>query len=223
MHDLHQETQEQGLLVCSPINNACTPLTRTVIACVSVYDMSNDKKIVIQVNLKILSSLDDKAYGLIIGLPDIRKFQLLNHLASQFSDCKSVDDNVMRWKVATLKDIPRGNALLDKFANLGESSRKIPNSVQLKRRRSLRINSPNTNTSYQSGLTSRVLTYEDMLSTVREDVEDSSSSFRPSYIYDEDDEVIDQDSWSDAWQKNDERSEDKDVIDTIVDLSLIHI
>ena len=47
-HDLRQETQEHGLLVCSPINNACTPLTRTVIACVSIYDMSNDKKIVMQ-------------------------------------------------------------------------------------------------------------------------------------------------------------------------------
>ena len=39
-----------------------------------------------------------------------------------------------------------------------------------------------------------------------------------SYIYDkEDDEVIDHDSWSDAWQKNDERSGEKDVIDTVVD------
>jgi len=91
----------------------------------------------------------------------------------------------------------------------------IPNSVQLKRRRSLGGNSPNTNTSYQSGLTSRFLTYEDMLCNVLEDT--PRYIFQPPNRYDEDEEVISYSNWDDAWQKNDERSREKDVIDTIVD------
>ena len=56
-----------------------------------------------------------------------------------------------------------------------------------------------------------------MLSTAQETT--SHSSFRPPQHYDEDEEVIEYDSWDDAWQKNDVKSKstEKDVIDTIVD------
>ena len=120
-----------------------------------------------------------------------------------------------RWKVALLDEIPVGNTLADKFANLGEIPRMIPNSVQLKRRRLLRTNSPNTNTSYQSGLTSRFLSYEDMLGNVLEGL--PQYVFQPPSKYDEDEDVILYTSWDDAWQKNDGESKEKDVIDTIVD------
>jgi len=44
-HNLRQVTHEHNLLVCSPINNTCTPLTQTVIASVSIYNLSKTKKI----------------------------------------------------------------------------------------------------------------------------------------------------------------------------------
>jgi len=161
-----------------------------------------------------LASLDDKAYGLIIGLPEIKQFQLLEHFASQFSDCKDVDDSVTRWQVATLENIPRGDAISNKFAILPEDlvGIKHPGSrPTLCAIRSLtRFLAPTVN----ARLTPNCNRQKDMLGITTEDNEESSpvvinaigsseteNSFRPAHIYDEDDEVIDRSSWSDAWQR----------------------
>ena len=163
-----------------------------MLANVDIFSVDNKFKFKYEIEFKILSSLDVKEYGLIIGLPDIRNNHILDHFATQFmgvsKGINSSSPSGHRWKVELPRDTPESNTLADKFANLGEIPRTIPNSVQLKRRRLLRINSPNTNTSYQSGLTSRFLTYEDMLCNVLED--SPRYIFQPPSQYDEDEEVI---------------------------------
>ena len=59
--------------------------------------------------------------------------------------------------------------------------------------------------------------HEDTLSTAQET--QSHSGFRNRQHYDNDEEVIEYESWDDAWRKNDDKStsKDKDVIYTIVD------
>ena len=172
--------------ICSPINNTCISLTDSVVAIVDIFDVDNKFKFNYELEFKILSALDDKDYGIIIGLPDIKENLILNHFAHQFMVDRKDSHDSKRWKVALLDEIPVGNTLADKFANLGEIPRMIPNSVQLKRRRLLRTNSPNTNTSYQSGLTSRFLSYEDMLGNVLEGL--PQYVFQPPSKYDEDKE-----------------------------------
>jgi hypothetical protein len=76
--------------ICSPINNSCTSLTDSVIAIVDIFDVDKKYKVQIEIELKILSSLDDREYGLIIGLPDIKKHSLLRKFANQFNDCEVV-------------------------------------------------------------------------------------------------------------------------------------
>ena len=58
--------------ICSPINNSCISLTDSVIAIVDIFDVDKKYKVKIEIELKILSSLDDREYSLIIGSPDIK-------------------------------------------------------------------------------------------------------------------------------------------------------
>ena len=62
-----------------------------------------------------------------------------------------------------------------------------------------------------------ILKHEDTLCTAQET--QSHRGFPNRQHYDDDDEVIEYESWDDAWRKNDDKSQskDKDVIDTIVD------
>ena len=74
--------------ICSPINNSCTALTESISVCISLYNKDKLSKFKFDIKLKILSSLDDREYGLIIGLPDIKKHNLLHKLANQFIDAE---------------------------------------------------------------------------------------------------------------------------------------
>jgi hypothetical protein len=74
--------------ICSPINNSCTALTESISVCISLYNKDKLSKLKFDTKLKILSSLDDREYGLIIGLPDIKKHNLLHKLANQFIDAE---------------------------------------------------------------------------------------------------------------------------------------
>ena len=55
-----------------------------MIANATIFSVDNKFKFNYELELKILSSLDVKEYGLIIGLPDIRNNHILNHFATQF-------------------------------------------------------------------------------------------------------------------------------------------
>ena len=82
--------QKINTQICSPINNSCISLTDSVIAIVDIFDVDKNYKIQIESEFKILSSLDDREYGLIFGLPDIKKHNLLSKFAYQFNDCEVV-------------------------------------------------------------------------------------------------------------------------------------
>ena len=58
-HNLRAGSKFKNKQICSPINNTCISLTDSVIAIVDIFDV--DKNF----NVKILSSLDDREYGLI--------------------------------------------------------------------------------------------------------------------------------------------------------------
>ena len=70
----------------SPINNQCVPYADSVIVIAYIFDESKINKIEVEIELKILSSLDDREYGLIIGLPTIKKHDLTHILNSQFNN-----------------------------------------------------------------------------------------------------------------------------------------
>ena len=67
--------------------------------------------------MKILSSLDDREYGLIIGLPDIKKHNLLHKLANQFIDAEVELDVEGLKSVSSNVNLMR-HSLSNKFANL---------------------------------------------------------------------------------------------------------
>ena len=155
--------------------------------------------------MTILSALDDKECGLIIGLPDIIDHSLTKKLASQFTP---VDPDKEEERVAGLDKFPKfsnsqGVSLSDKFVNrLKEdgSHRKV---VGLKR--------TIAHKSYQNGQP------DNMLHAIADDP--SSIAHRIPHQYDgEDDEVTQHEYWDDAWQKNEEisGSKDEDVIDSIM-------
>ena len=52
-HNLCHGTHEHNVQVCSPINNTCSPLTQSVIAGVSVCNLSKTKKIFCVMHIKI--------------------------------------------------------------------------------------------------------------------------------------------------------------------------
>ena len=74
---------DDNYIICSPISNACTPSTYSVVALLSVSDVDKINKVVFETKLNILSSLDGREYDLIIGLPDIIKHNLLYKLRNQ--------------------------------------------------------------------------------------------------------------------------------------------
>ena len=197
--------------ICSPINNTCVPLSDSVIACVDIYDVDNKFKLNYEMEFKILSSLDDREYGIIIGLPDIKRHKMLDHFANQFIIGGKDTHERKRCKVDLLDDIPLGNTLSDKFASLSEIQCSKHKSKELQRTTLLRINSPNTIT-YSTGLTQKYLSHDDMPSNVIweeiprymfnvNEEKIPRHIFRPPSTYDEDEEVIDYYGWDDAWQK----------------------
>ena len=79
--------------------------------------MDKINKFKFEIDLKILSALDDKEYGLIIGLPDIIKHDLLDKLASQFTDRK-IKTNKRELKSVSVGEDFDAYSESDKFANL---------------------------------------------------------------------------------------------------------
>jgi len=75
---------DDNYIINSPISNACTPSTYSVVALLSVFDVDKINKVVFETKLNILSSLDGREYDLIIGLPDFIKHNLLYKLRNQF-------------------------------------------------------------------------------------------------------------------------------------------
>jgi hypothetical protein len=120
-HDLRAGTKKLNTKICSPINNSCTPLTDSVIANVDIFNVDKSCKFNFEIEFHILSSLDDREYGLIIGLPDIKKHNLLSKFARQFADCEvdRVQDGLKRKPEAIH---PKSDSLSDKFANLSEGA-----------------------------------------------------------------------------------------------------
>ena len=116
-HDLSVIEQHNNKLICSPINNSCVSLTDTVHAIVSIFDIDKINKFKIEIELKILSALDDKEYGLIIKLPDIIKNDLLNKLYSQFTDRK-IRTNMRELQSVSIGEDFDAYSESDKFANL---------------------------------------------------------------------------------------------------------
>jgi hypothetical protein len=197
--------------ICSPINNSCIAITESILVTISLYDKDKLNKVECDINFKILSSLDGKEYGLIIGLPDIKKHNLLTKLASQFIDAEVNLDAVGLKSVASKKTLKR-YSLPNKFANLpidlksGGVDRGLKSSMSPSAHTRTPIN--------QTQTVPMVSGDEDMLSTM-------TSQHRPihrSHIYDEDEEVIQYDHWDDAWQKNGvgDSEEQEDLISQIV-------
>jgi hypothetical protein len=71
---------DDNYIINSPISNACTPSTYSVVALLSVFDVDKIHKVVFETKLNILSSLDGREYDLIIGLSDFIKHNLLYKL-----------------------------------------------------------------------------------------------------------------------------------------------
>jgi len=165
--------------ICSPINNSCTPLTDSVIAVVDIFDVDKKYKVQIELELKILSSLDDRDYGLIIGLPDIRKHSLLNKFAHQFNDCEvvGIEEGLENPRD---NDCPKGESLYDKFANLSEDM------TWVKGAHGWLESLPS------SRLPKDVLIHEDTLCTAQET--QSHRGFPNRQHYDDDEEVIEYES-----------------------------
>jgi len=210
--DLRAGNSNLNTHICSPINNSCTPLTDSVIAVVDIFDVDKKYKVQIEIELKILSSLDDRDYGLIIGLPDIRKHSLLNKFAHQFNDCEVVG---IEEGLENPRDnnYPKGESLYDKFANLSEDMTWVKGaSGWLKSLPSSRAHTRTT--AKKARLSKDVLIHEDTAQETQ-----SHRGFPNRQHYDDDEEVIEYESWDDAWRKNDGKSQskEKDVIDTIVD------
>jgi hypothetical protein len=213
--NLRAGKQKINTQICSPINNSCISLTDSVIAIVDIFDVDKKYKVQIEIELKILSSLDDREYGLIIGLPDIKKHSLLSKFANQFNDCEvvSIKEGL---KCPLDNEYPRGDSLYDKFANLSEDTTWVKGASGWLQR--LPSSSSHTRTpAKKARLSKDVPKHEDTLCTAQET--QSHRGFPNRQHYDDDEEVIEYESWDDAWRKNDEKSEskDKDVIDTIVD------
>ena len=200
--------------ICSPINDSCISVTDSVLVCVSIFDKDKINNFKIEIELKILSSLDDKEYGMIIGLPDIKKHGLLNKLASQFD--REEDFDMRKLKRVSIRKELIGYSKSNKFAippigqGVGSVGRGLKSSMSPSAHTRTTINSAQTAT--------KVDGEEDMLGTTHETIMSESRPVFRSQIYDEDDEVIPYDHWDDAWQKNDieGQSNEEDILDMIV-------
>ena len=163
-------------------------LTVTVHSVVSIFDVAKINKFKFEIDLKILSALDDKEYGLIIGLSDIIKHGLPNKLASQFIDHK-LRTNMRELQSVSIGENFDGYSESDKFANL-PPNRGIVNvegglqsSTSSSTHTWIPFNSAQANT--------KVLRHEDMLNTALESFDSTSqrSLTNQNRRYGEDDEV----------------------------------
>ena len=175
--------------------------------------------------MKILSSLDDKEYGIIIGLPSIRQHNLTHVFSSQFDDSKlgkladPIKEIDLISKKKELKSVPfrmiiNSDSLLNKSAIFSVEQEVGSVGVGLKRSLSP---SAHTRTITNSARTiSEVDKNNDSLSNALEKTNRRSFNHK-LHKYDEDDEVIQSDFWDDAWMKDGVKSvEEEDFIKLIV-------
>ena len=172
--------------ICSPINNSCISLTDSVIAVVDIFDVDKKFKITIEIELKILSSLDDRDYGIIIGLPDIKKHSLLSKFANQFNDCEVVRTEE-GLESPRGNNYPKGESLSNKFANLSEDMMWVKGASSWLQ--SLPSSRDHTRTpAKKARLSKEELKHEDTLCTAQET--QSHRGFPNRQHYDDDKEVI---------------------------------
>ena len=87
--------------------------------------------------MKILSSLDDREYGLIIGLPTIKKYNLTHIFNGQFNDIKlgklampsSKESDVISKKIEPKLRIPLRNNIISN--SLSDNSANFSNDFKL--------------------------------------------------------------------------------------------
>ena len=207
--------------ICSPINNLCVPCAETVIVTAFIYDENKINKFEIELEIKILSSLDDKEYGLIIGLPTIKKYGLTQRLASQFNDSNQgkfaipfKESELVVKKKELKQSVPfcksnTSNSLSDKSANSFNEQREGSVSVGL-RKRSM---SPSAHTRTSTAKTQSSLTFnksKDILSNMLEKkLLNTRNSNHRAHRYEEDED--------ETWMKDDVNSgEEEDLINLIV-------
>jgi len=207
-------------LICSPISNACTPSTHTVVALLSISDEDKINKVVFETKLNILSSLDGREYDLIIGLPDIIKHNLLFKLHNQFG---SFDNNLAHHhdrengsSLRVLQSVSSsetftGYSLPDKFANLSESNSDSGFGGGLTK---FQPTSTHSEATSNSALNTIIPRYGDMPDDM---IINKLHVLGNQHHYDEDDEVIQTHYWDDIWQKNDvtDGAKQEDLIATI--------
>ena len=216
---------KSGRQICSPINNQCVPCADSVIIIACIYDVDKINKFEVELELKILPSLDDKEYGMIIGLPSIKKHNLTHVFASQFNDSKlgkladpikEIDliSKKKELKSVLFRMIINSDSLLNKSANFSVEQEVGSVGVGLKRSLSP---SAHTRTITNSARTiSEVDRNNDSLSNALEKTNRRSFNHK-LHRYDEDDEVIQSDFWDDAWMKDGVKSaEEEDFIKLIV-------
>ena len=215
--------------ICSPINNLCVPCNNTVLINACIYDENKINKVLIELELKILSSLDDKEYGLIIGLPTIKKYNLTRIFNSQFNDSDSGElasplmGNILPSKLCEQKKCDPSKkqsiscSLLNKSANFFKKQREGSVRVVPKQRSPLsRAHTRTRTTKTQSRRL--IANHKDNLNNLLETPKNLNTrkSNHRAHIYEEDEEVTQSDYWDDVWMKDDDPIEEEDFIELIV-------
>ena len=215
--------------ICSPINNQCVPCSDTVIVSAYIYDENKINKVSIELELKILSSLDDKEYGLIIGLPTIKRYNLTQIFKSQFNDnissklANPIGGNILlsEGNASRKRTSPEKQSisysLLNKSANFFNEQKGGCVRVVPRKRSPL----PRHHTRTRAVKTQSILLFDKDKDNLSNLLEDNNlkirNSNRRAHKYEEDEEVIQSDYWDDAWMKDDDKTEEEeDFIELIV-------
>ena len=208
--------------ICSPVNNQCIPCADSIIVIACIYDEHKITKFEIELEFKILSSLDNKEYGLIIGLPDIKKHNLMIKFADQFSSehiklANPHEETTIGHEKKELKSVSIEKSciscsLLHKSANLSIDLGVGSVDGGLKSSTSV---STHTSTAISSAQAiPEVDRYKDSLSSASES--NSRRTFHHRIQkYDEDEEVIQGEYWDDAWMKDGVDTEEEDFVELI--------
>ena len=194
-----------------------------------MYDENKINKVLIELELKILSSLDDKEYGLIIGLPTIKKYNLTRIFNSQFNDRDSSElasplvGNTLPSKLCEQKKCDPTKkqgisySLSNKSANLFNDQKEGSVRVVPKQRSPLSRDHTRTRTTKtQSRLL--IAIHKDNLNNLLETPKNLNTrkSNHRAHIYEEDEEITQSDYWDDAWMKDDDKSEEEDEIINLI-------
>jgi len=182
------------------------PITASVLADVLIFSINKKVRFKCQIEFEILSILDNRDYALIIGRPDIVKYNLLGRFASQWqADLVSDTNHGAEKGHASMPNSIEYN-LLNKFASRWHSGTDLETGGGTEKNHG-HVTAHSEATLHSVATVSETMTPGDMPQT----------STLTSHTYDEDEEVIQYEHWEDAWQKNDcSGSQIDDVLDVIV-------